>query len=119
MLPMGTVVAACMLVGVLFALRPPFLQVLPVLVHRLIATIVIAAGLWNVLWYALQHLLEFWGIAALISGVLLVLSGLYILQNPRPAVLPKWLHLADKLRIPIVLALFACFLLYAITIYRL
>jgi hypothetical protein len=72
-----------------------------------------AAGLWNVLWYALQNLTEFWGIAALISGMLMITTAGYVLV---PSKLSGWLL---GLRPVILFLLLGCAMLYAITIARL
>ena len=37
------------------------------------------AGLWNVGWYGAQHLGEFWGNAAMISGLLMIYTSLPLL----------------------------------------
>lgn len=116
MLPMGTIMTSCMVTGLLFATRLPVLravQLLPVGVKKTIALLVFAAGLWNVFWYALRHITEFWGIAALVSGVLLLLTSAYIINLRRmPAVL-------KRLRAGVLFLLLCCALLYGVTIYRL
>ena len=76
MLPMGTIVAVCMLFGVIFAARLPVIRSCPDIIQKLIGWVLLAAGLWNTLWYGLQHLTEFWGISALISGVLMIITAL-------------------------------------------
>lgn len=116
MLPMGTIMTSCMVTGVLFATRLPVLrtvQLLPVGVKKMIASLVFAAGVWNVFWYALRHLTEFWGVAALVSGVLMLLTSAYIFNpNRMPAVL-------KRLRPSVLFLLLCCALLYGVTIYRL
>jgi len=115
-LPMGTIMVACMLLALLFTTQLPLinqLQKSPGFIRWLVATIVLAAGLWNIFWYAARHLTEFWGLAALASGLLMVLAAAYIEISQR---LPGWLLKAR----PVVLLLLTGFmLLYAITIYRL
>lgn len=113
MLPMGTIVAACMFAGVLVAARLPLLRRLPTFFNKLIGVLVLAAGLWNVFWYALRHLTEFWGFSALVSGLLLIITSLYILNF---SALPKFLV---RLRPVVLVLLFLYGLLYAITIARL
>jgi hypothetical protein len=113
MLPMGTIVTVCMLVGLIVAAPIALIKKLPLLLRKACACVVLAAGLWNVLWYGLQHLTEFWGIAALISGVLMITAAGYVLI---PSRLPGWIQ---TLR-PIILSLLlGCAMLYAITIARL
>lgn len=113
MLPMGTIMAACMFVGVIMAARLPILQNCPAFVSRLIGGLVLVAGLWNLLWYSLQHLAEFWGFAAMVSGILMILTAIYILDETK---LPKFLQNAR----PLVLIVLAGYgLMYAVTIARL
>jgi len=116
MIPMGTVVTACMFIGLIFASRLPglnMLQRLPLWARSIPALLVFAAGAWNVFWYAIQHLTEYWGIAALISGLLMMLTAVFIVDESR---LPNALR---KARPIILLLLLGCALHYAITIYRL
>lgn len=110
---MGTIVAVAMLLGLLFAARLPALEKLPRFIHILAGVAVLAAGLWNVLWYGVQHPGEFWGINALISGLLMTAaSGLILIPSRMPAAIVRWR--------PIILVLLLCYaLLYGITIYRL
>lgn len=116
MLPMGTIMAATMLIGASYAtlqlvIKP--LQKEGHLCSKLIAGLVLLGGLWNVLWYASQHITEFWGQAAFVSGSLMIMTALYIYKT---AVLPKSLLL---LRPVVLLALFGCSFLYGYTIYHL
>ena len=113
MIPMGTVVTVCMFTGLIVAAPVPALKKIPVLLRKTGAGVVMVAGLWNVLWYGLQNFSEFWGMAALASGVLMVVTAVYILA---PSRLPGWLVLAK----PVVLTLLlGCAMLYSITIARL
>lgn len=83
------------------------------------------AGVWNSAWHGSQHLGEFWGNAAFISGLLMVLTSLLLLKVEKwpstlktmvqtyQTVCPKTLH---------YLALFAlaiCAALYAFTLIQL
>lgn len=116
MLPMGTIMTGCMLTGVLFATRLPVLrplQKLPAWFRKTIALVVFAAGSWNVFWYALRHITEFWGVAALISGCLLLLTSAYIFNA---SCLPRFLQ---KIRPGVLFLLLCCAVLYGVTIYRL
>ncbi|MFT5707332.1 MAG: hypothetical protein ACI9ES_001623 [Oceanospirillaceae bacterium] len=116
MLPMGTIMAGCMVLGVIFTSQLPVLkrlQALPSFILKAVASIVLFAGLWNVLWYASQHLGEFWGNAALVSGALMIVTASYtLLPSKLPAVL-------IKIRGLVLSALFACSFLYGFTIYNL
>jgi hypothetical protein len=102
-----------MFAGVLFAANPPGIRSAPRWLSRFVAILVLLAGLWNALWYGLQHLGEFWGQAALGSGILLIIAALFILAPDR---LPA---LVIRLKALFLLALLGCGLLYAMTIARL
>ena len=115
-MPMGTIVTVCMLIALIFA--GPYalkkgLKPLPAFIAIPVGIVVFAAGFWNVFWYALQHLTEFWGIAALISGALMMVTAAYIMRFNK---LPNTLQ---KARPVVLLGLLICMLLYGITIYRL
>ena len=82
---------------------------LPLLFY-LVGSIVLAAGLWNVFWYGVQHFTEFWGLAALISGALMIQTSLYIFRVDR---LPVVLLRVKPL---VLILLLGCALMYAIKI---
>jgi len=113
MLPMGTIVTVCMFAGLIVAAPLALVKKLPLLLRKACACVVLAAGLWNVLWYGLQHLNEFWGLAALISGVLMILTAAYVLI---PSRLPGWMRMIKP---TILILLLGCAMFYAITIARL
>jgi len=128
MLPMGTIVTVCMLVGLIFASDLPGLKLtrrLPQMVQRVVAAIVFAAGCWNVFWYGLQHTTEFWGQMALLSGVLMIAASLYIatsarIQGRTPA--RTQIHEQGwpwRIKPLVLLGLLLCMLKYAHTIYNL
>lgn len=115
-MPMGTIVTVCMLIGLLFAVPYALngkLSPLPTFVACFVGAIVFTAGGWNTFWHGLRNLTNFWGLAALISGIFMMLTALYIMQIKS---LPAGLL---RMRIVVLLGLFACFMLYAITIARL
>ncbi len=115
MLPMGTIVTFCMLLGLLFASRLPVIrtiQVIPLLLKRAVGLVVLAAGSWNVFWYALRNITEFWGVAALVSGVLMIITSMYIIDSKR---LPAMLN---AVRPAVQFLLLVCMLKYGVTIYR-
>jgi len=115
MLPMGTIMAVSMLLAVVTTTDLPVIKnikKMPTIILRVIASLVLLSGLWNVLWYASQHLGEFWGNAALVSGVLMIAVASY---NLIPAKLPL---LFIKIKPIILFALLLCSLLYGVTIYR-
>ena len=116
-IPMGTVVTVCMLFSVVFANRYPagaLNKKTPLPVLRTVGWVTGAAGLWNVLWYGLRHLTEFWGHMALGSGILMVFLAYLLVVHPsqQPALL-------NKLRPIAVLALLAFATKYGWTIYKL
>lgn len=116
MLPMGSIVTVCMFVGLAYALLQIFVRPvsqLPASIHALVGGIVFMAGAWNVFWYAARNIMQFWGFAALVSGVALMLTGYGI-------VCFKSVSTGLNKIIPIVLVvLFGCMMLYGVTIYRL
>ena len=84
--------------------------------------LLLVMGLWNAAWYGLRHLGSFWGNAALITGVVMLLAGLILLVESKPQHPPALLAVYQKLkllRLPIFIALLASFLLYAITLIQL
>ncbi len=110
---MGTVVTCCMFAGLVVAAPAPFINKTPRWFRLCIAYIVMAAGLWNVLWYGLQHLTRFWGWAALVSGTLMIVTALFIIGYRH---LPRIIR---SLKPVVLLSLFGCAVYYAITIIRL
>jgi len=102
-----------MILGVVFAAKLPVLSRLPDFVFKAVGGLVLLAGLWNFLWYSLQHITEFWGIAALVSGILMIVTGLFLIKE---SLLPAWLI---RLRPIVLVVLLGYGLMYAITIYRL
>jgi len=102
-----------MLLTVLFASRL-ITRLSPKWLLQSVGVIAAAAGLWNVLWYAVRNLTEFWGLMALGSGVVMIaLGATMILPATR---LPGWLN---KIRPVLVFVLLAFALYYAQTIYHL
>ena len=116
MLPMGTIMTVSMVIAVLFSSRLPLLsklQNMPVMLRNFVSVLVLLAGCWNVFWYGLRHLTEFWGIAALVSGSLMLITSVYIYNAEK---LPAFLQKARPL---VLLLLAACACLYGVTIYNL
>ncbi|MBX2837076.1 MAG: hypothetical protein KTR35_09500 [Gammaproteobacteria bacterium] len=112
-LPMGTIVTVCMLIGLLVA--TPYalnkrLKPLPRLVAIIIGSAVLLGGAWNTFWHGIQNLTNSWGLAALFSGLFMMLTGLYILRFDA---LPS---LLQKIRSLVLLGLLGWFLVYAIKI---
>lgn len=116
-IPMGTVVTVCMFVTILFATRIPGIslnRVVPLTLLRMIGVITGAAGLWNVLWYGIRHIGEFWGHMAIGSGVLMTLLSTLIILAPvnQPPILNRCRPFA-------LTALLGFAITYAVTLYRL
>ena len=65
-------------------------------------------GLWNIAWYGMRNLETFWGQAAIITGVVMLLASLDL--TDRRVLLPRFI---------VVVALLASFGLYAVTLVRL
>ena len=99
---MGIVVTIGMLIALigLHRTRPAPLWVIAV---------VLTLGLWNAGWYGVRHWDEFWGVAAIVSGSLMIAA----------AVLLRRATAIRSLRMTISVGLVASFLLYAVTIIRL
>ncbi len=79
------------------------------------AAVLVLSGVWNVVWYGLRHVPEFWGWAAIVSGVSMLLAALIIFRersNPLSGT-ESWLGAIKGF---VVLVLAVCFMLYAVTI---
>lgn len=46
-----------------------------------LASVTLLAGVWNAFWYGVQHLGEFWGNAALVSGLLMIFTSVLLLTS--------------------------------------
>lgn len=115
-MPMGTIVTVCMLIGLLFAVPYALnskLKPLPRVVALVFGMLVFFAGGWNTFWHGFRNLNNFWGIAALISGVFMMLTAIYIMQLKS---LPNGLY---RIRLIVLAGLLVCFFVYAVTIARL
>jgi len=116
MLPMGSIMTVCMVISaVALAIRllGKGSSRVSTQVSSAAGVLALAAGVWNAVWHAPRHITEFWGQAALVSGVLMMLAAAYLL---RPSRLPAWLVSA---RLIVLIALVGCTALYGVTIYRL
>jgi len=84
-----------------------------------------AAGLWNALWHGLRHLGDFWGLAAVVSGTLMVGVAIVALEErsqfgaSRIGWLGRSYRAIRPLSLPMSVGLLACFLLYATALVRL
>lgn len=71
------------------------------------------AGLWNTFWHGVQNLNIFWGQAALLTGVVMIVSAIVILMSLRQSngrVKRRWFHYL------LITALLMSFSLYTITL---
>jgi hypothetical protein len=126
---MAFVVSAFMLFGLLMASPwvPSGLRVLrsrPAIVDVL-ASGLLVAGLWNALWHGLRNLTNFWGVAALVSGlVMIAVADLLLVEHGsdgwrKQAVAVRAHAVFKPLAAPLVIGLGLCFLLYTVTLVRL
>lgn len=112
MIPMGTVMALCLVLGALgmaFSLKSPRPMVIG------LGLLLEAAGIWNAFWYGLQHFSEFWGQMAFWSGIAMFVSGALCLRMSKPEFRLKIRRVVPLLAL--VLAAFGGF--YSWTIYNL
>lgn len=115
---MGIVVSIIMLVGLLAQMRCSE----RVLQNPVVLTsgywLLFLGGCWNAGWYGLQNLSHFWGQIAIVSGLLMILTGIRLRVNrdqqqlvlTRSSSIYAWALWA---------ALLGCFLVYAIALIRL
>lgn len=115
---MGIVVAVAMLLGLLMLLPLPALRPLQHSMYAamIVSALLMACGLWNSL-YGLTHWQAFWGIAALVSGVVMILAS--FLTYSGKTHLPTWLAKVVLLKAAIITALLLCFGLYSVTLVQL
>jgi len=100
---MGIVIAVILLLSVIALLGTRR-------INKYIAWALLAGGLWNAAWYGLRHLGSFWGSVSILTGVMMVLGALHLLN---------FIRLPTALRKLCMFGLAAGFLLYAITIVQL
>ncbi len=86
---------------------------------------IMLAGIWNALWHGLRHPDQFWGQAALASGLLMMVAATVLLvraqvrSKPSPGPQDHGGSAGGAGIGLLVLALLGCFLLYTITLVRL
>ncbi len=86
MIPMGTVMAVCMLLG---AMGIAMVPILPRVLVIALGSLLLAAGLWNAVWYGLQHFNAFWGQMAFWSGIAMLVSSFVCFRLNRPGFMDK------------------------------
>jgi len=115
---MGIVVSLAMLLGMIFLSSKYFyLERRQSLFVRAGLIFLVLAGLWNSIWYGLQHIKTFWGVAALVSGAFILLSALWVYKKGFTETTDccSTQHLIKSL---VIVGLFLCFMLYAVSIVR-
>ncbi|MGS2717291.1 hypothetical protein ACVBE9_03910 [Eionea flava] len=96
----------------------------PVSTH-VISALLLLAGLWNSLWFGLRHLEQFWGIAALVSGIVMVMMSVLIAGDAvnKTARYYSYIQLVYRYIKPIAavvnVVLLCSFILYAVTLVQL
>lgn len=123
---MGIVMAVFMLLGLLLVSPWEWLSLRnrPAVVGAA-GTGLLIAGMWNALWHGLRHLDDLWGLAALVSGILMIAAAIIALaERGRAGSASSGLaraafKIVKPLSLPIAVGLIACFLLYSITLVRL
>lgn len=115
---MGIVVSLAMLLGVVFLSSSYFY-----LIHRESVSVrigvafLVSTGLWNSVWYGMQNSQTFWGIAAFVSGVFILLSAIVVHKKGLTEMSAN--HSTQHLiRMLIIVGLALCFALYVVTIIR-
>lgn len=119
---MGIVVTVFMLLGLLLVSPLPVLNLKKykgnVSFVRFVGFGLLLMGLWNLLWFGLRHLQLFWGQAAVVSGLFMIVVAILILgeqsfQNNK-------IYIKFKvLSVFFIVGLFLSFLLYAVTLIQL
>jgi hypothetical protein len=126
---MGIVVSVIMLLGLCFLLPIPLINARLLAgapsSANIISGLLLLGGLWNSIWFGLQNLTAFWELAALVSGVFMVLVALLIFVSHGSGRLQEvvWLQKVYTLIQPMtslwLMCLSVCFLLYAVTLVQL
>ena len=113
---MGIVVTLCMLLGIIALLNLASFNVRTITVS---AAILGAGGLWNAAWYGLQNLNQFWGQAALVTGLIMVAAAAYLLAQRANSIHEVETSPSSPVKVGLLIALSLCLLLYAVTLVQL
>ena len=120
---MGIVVCISMLLGLLMLSPKKWLSnKLLVKSQSIIAVQLFLFGVWNAAWYGAQHLGSFWGMAALVSGLAMILSGIVLAVesgDEKSKFIISFYQLIKPARVLVIVMLCASFLLYAVTLIQL
>ncbi len=116
---MGIVVTFAMLLG-LIILRPSpwrhdYREKQDLRLVTFTSSMLVLLGLWNTLWYGLRHLGDFWGWAAVLSGIAMLSSAFIIIRERSDPTASSGTFLG-AIRGFVVGGLAISFLLYAVTI---
>jgi len=77
--------------------------------------LVVVLGVWNAAWYGFQNIPSFWGITALLSGIVMLLAGQFVyLEITHSSIVRHARYFDVKLVTMMVLGLYL--LLYVVTI---
>lgn len=121
---MGIVVTIAMLLG-LVVLIPLTKGVFKSHQVIFIGRFLLLAGLWNALWFGLRHLGVFWGLAAIVSGLAMVMAAVLMIKQNQDPLFSRSQIVSGAYKVlkpfkPVIIALvIASFGLYAITLIRL
>ena len=113
---MGSIMAGTMILAVIVTADvngQSLARKLPSVIVKVMASIVMLAGLWNVLWYGAQHIGELWGNMALLSGFLMILTSIYLFKGQNVA------RVLRHIKPIVIISLFVCAFFYSYTIYNL
>ncbi len=126
---MGIVVTIFMLLGLLMVSSFSWLSLGAKKNERSIAHFIgnglLLAGLWNAFWHGLRYADVFWGQAALVSGLLMILVSIIILKEygshklATSRAIASIYKIINPLSILWIMGLLLSFLLYAVTLIQL
>ena len=126
---MGIVVTIFMFLGLLMVSPLTWLSLGAKRQNKAIANFIgfglLLAGIWNAFWHGLRFLQDFWGLAALASGVFMIVIAIIILncyassQVANHPVVTSIYKVIKPLCYVWLVGLLASFLLYSITLIRL
>jgi len=124
---MGIVVTIVMLFGLVILRPTPWrssFTLEPNLVFLSVAVVSLSVcGLWNLLWFGLRNLGDFWGWAAIVSGLAMILSAQLIITQHIIAQHSERFNMIGtklvKIKGLIISVLALSFILYAVTIVQL
>lgn len=83
-----------------------------------LAVLTLFGAVWNTCWYGMQHLGDFWGNAAFISGILIMYTSLPLLSSHGAFSLVKALHKKQppQLNSIALVLLLLCAIIYTYTL---